>query len=224
MTVESTTGVRIAYDISGSGRTVVLLHGFGNSRSMWTTSGWVAKLEKDFTVATIDLRGCGQSDKPESPSDYLIEAHLADIESVVRVCGQGNPIVWGWSLGATVALHLASRGKASATIAAGTYFGPIFTQAFVDSRTAASHSELDRARLRGMGTWPALQPNEVKGRLLVYTGTNDGNVVKQLGLQREAIEAAGGHLKVLSDCNHLQLVSEADKVASVVLPFINQQC
>ena len=30
-----------------------------------------------------DLRGCGESDKPEVPSGYSIDLHLADIKAVL---------------------------------------------------------------------------------------------------------------------------------------------
>ena len=170
----------------------------------------------------MDLRGCGESDKPELPSAYSIESHLEDIEAVIAAIDRGRPLVWGWSLGATLALHLAARGKVQATIAAGTYFGPIFTTAFVQAGISKASGDVDRARLRGMGTWPEVQPAQVKGCLLVYTGTNDGNVVKQLELQRETIEAAGGELEVLEDCNHLELISETEKVAEIVEPFLNR--
>jgi pimeloyl-ACP methyl ester carboxylesterase len=170
----------------------------------------------------MDLRGCGESDKPELPSAYSIESHLEDIEAVITASDTSRPIVWGWSLGATLALHMAARGKVQATIAAGTYFGPIFTTAFVQAGISKASGDVDRARLQGMGTWPEVQPAQVKGCLLVYTGTNDGNVAKQLELQRKTIEAAGGELAVLEDCNHLELVSETEKVAEIVEPFLNR--
>jgi hypothetical protein len=56
----------------------------------------------------------------------------------------------------------------------------------------------------------------------MYTGTNDGNVVKQLKLQREAIETAGGELEILGECNHLELISETQKVWPIVGPFLRR--
>jgi hypothetical protein len=187
---------------------------------MWESSGWTGRLQDNFKVITMDFRGCGESDKPELPSAYSIESHLADIESVLVACDSHRPIVWGWSLGATVALHLASTGNVVSTVAAGTYFGPIFTPSYVQARIAEATGEVDRARMRGMETWPEVHPVQMKGRLLIYTGTNDGNVETQLELQRNDIEVNGGELKVLEDCNHLELITATEKVATVVMPFI----
>ena len=220
----SQNGAHIAYDVNGKGPFVLLLHGFGNDRLMWARYGWTARLTHYLRVITMDLRGCGDSDKPDWPSAYSIESHLEDIEAVIADCDAGRPLVWGWSLGATLALHLAARGKAQATVAAGTYFGPIFTPAYVQAGIANASGEVDRARLQGMGTWPEVQPEQIRGRLLVYTGTNDGNVVKQLELQRGIIEAGGGELKVLEDCNHLDLISEIERIAEVVEPFLHGRC
>jgi len=218
----SEDGLQIAYDVNGAGRSVILLHGFGNDRTMWLQYGWTARLENDFKVIALDFRGCGESDKPEGASGYSIDLHLSDVKAVIAACDANDPIVWGWSLGATVALHFASRGQAQATVAAGTYFGPIFTSACVQARIAEATREVDRARLLGMGTWPEMEPYQIRGRLLVYTGTNDGNVVKQLKLQREAIETAGGELEILGECNHLELISETQKVWPIVEPFLRR--
>lgn len=221
MKITSTNGLQTAYDVFGTGDPILLLHGFGNDRTMWKESGWTDRLNVDFKVITMDFYGCGESDRPDFPSAYSIESHLDSIESVISACGGGCPMVWGWSLGATIALHLASRGTVSATISAGTYFGTIFTSTRVDAGVANATDEVGRARLRGMGTWPEVQPEQIKGRLLLYTGTNDGNVVKQLESQRNRIEQAGGTLKVLADCNHLELVTSTEKVADIVWPFIH---
>jgi pimeloyl-ACP methyl ester carboxylesterase len=218
----SENGVHIAYDVKGKGPCLLLLHGFGDDQLTWAKHGWITRLSKDLKVITMDFRGCGESDKPELPSSYSMESHLKDIEAVLAACDVRRPSVWGWSLGATLALHVAARGIVQATVAAGTYFGPIFTPAFVQAGIAKARGKVDRARLRGMGTWPELQPAQIQGRLLVYTGTNDGNVVKQLELQRETIEAAGGELKVLKECSHLELLSETEKVAEIVEPFLHR--
>lgn len=50
----------ITYTETGQGDTLVLLHGFTESQSMW--DGFVHKLSDAFRVVTIDLPGHGQSD------------------------------------------------------------------------------------------------------------------------------------------------------------------
>lgn len=57
-------GIRLAYDITGSGPPVLLLHGFPETRAMW--DGVLPGLASGFTCVTVDLRGYGASDKPSA--------------------------------------------------------------------------------------------------------------------------------------------------------------
>ena len=220
MIVTSIDGTRIGYDVVGAGPPLLLLHGFSYDRSLWSRTGWVARLRPEFTVIAIDLRGCGESDKPESPAAYSLEMHIADIEAVIVELGFECPVVWGWSLGATIALHLAKSTSVAATVAAGTYFGPIFTPTYVEARRTEARSELERVRWSGLESWPAVEPDEIRGPLLVYTGTRDGNVARELRRQRASIEAAGGTLHVLDGLNHVELATAIEPVAAVVEPLI----
>jgi pimeloyl-ACP methyl ester carboxylesterase len=220
MNVTAADGVRINYNVVGSGPPILLLHGFSHDQTIWTRAGWPARMQPAHRIVTLDFRGCGKSDKPESPAAYSLRAHLTDIEAVLRELHIERPVVWGWSLGATVALHLATCAMAAATIAAGTYFGPIFTSAYVGARRAEASRAVDRARWSGLESWPAVEPNDVRGPMLVYTGSRDGNVVRVLQRQRSSIEAAGGHLHVLDGLNHAELLTATVPVAALVDPFI----
>src|SRR4029453_1400756 len=155
---------------------ILLLHGFSNDQTIWSRTGWITRLQSECTVITLDLRGCGASDNPEAFPPYSVQAHIADVEVVLNELGLERPVVWGWSFGATVALHLSKRAMAAATIAAGTYFGPIFTAAYVGAKLTETVHALDRARWSGLEPWPSVEPSEVRGPLLMYTGTRDGNV------------------------------------------------
>jgi pimeloyl-ACP methyl ester carboxylesterase len=221
MNVASPDGTRISFEVEGDGPPLLLLHGFSNDRTMWSRIGWVGRLRADFTVITMDIRGCGDSEKPELAAAYSLDRHLADIKAVLSSCGVGRPVVWGWSLGATIALHFAKRGEPVATVASGSYFGPIFTPTYVESWLADSSTELERARWQGLGTWPAVGAAEVRGRLLVCTGTRDGNVVSKLEDQRDSIEAMGGRLHVFSGLNHIELITVTKSVAPVIEAFLH---
>ena len=66
----SSDGARIAYDVTGSGPAVMLLHGGGQTRRPWHDAGYVERLAQEFTVITLDLRANGESDRPTQPSKY----------------------------------------------------------------------------------------------------------------------------------------------------------
>lgn len=69
-------GITIAYDITGSGPAVLLLHGFPQNRAMWHAIA--PRLARDFTVITADLRGYGNSSKPASMAEMSFRAMAGD--------------------------------------------------------------------------------------------------------------------------------------------------
>lgn len=105
----STDGTRIAYDRCGAGPTIILLHGGGGRRQEWHEAGYVRRLQSDFTVVSLDLRGHGESGAPTGPADYVIEKMMQDILAVADACGAEHFILWGMSYGGKVGRYLAAH-------------------------------------------------------------------------------------------------------------------
>ena len=221
MFATSSDGVRIAYEVHGTGPALLLLHGFSNDRRLWTKHGWIVHLQPAFTVITMDRRGCGDSDAPLAPNAYQVEQHLADVSAVADACHVDRLRLWGWSFGGTLGLHLAARSsRLQRAVIAGTSFGRLYTEAYVQRRLAEAVRPVVRARWQGVPSWPSVEPEDVQCPTLVYTGAADGNVVGQRQQQRAAIEAAGVSLHVLNNLSHGGLVSAVDVVAPLILPFL----
>jgi pimeloyl-ACP methyl ester carboxylesterase len=55
----SPDGTRIAYDVTGTGPALMLLHGGMQTRRVWHDLGSVDRLRPRFSVVTVDLRGNG---------------------------------------------------------------------------------------------------------------------------------------------------------------------
>ena len=63
---------RIYYTKTGSGAPLLLIHDLHPASSSYEWSRMMKKLEKTNTVYTIDLLGCGRSDKPNiTYTNYL---------------------------------------------------------------------------------------------------------------------------------------------------------
>jgi pimeloyl-ACP methyl ester carboxylesterase len=107
----SIDGNHIAYDRTGSGPALMLLHGGGGSRQDWYEEGYVAHLMNDFTTITVDLRGHGESDKPADPPSYSTAKISQDLLSVADACGFGGFILCGYSLGGNVSRYLAAKSE-----------------------------------------------------------------------------------------------------------------
>jgi pimeloyl-ACP methyl ester carboxylesterase len=217
----SADGAQIAYDVQGKGPALCLLHGFSGNRAIWSDYGWPQRLRDQFTVLSLDLRGCGQSDVPLDPQAYRLPAHQADVTAVLQACGIETFSLWGWSFGGTLGLHLAAAFPVEKAVIAGTYFGPIFTEDYVQQRLTQARSPLEVARWQGLISWPSIEPSELLCPALIYTGTADGNVVVQLERQRAAIEAARIRLHIFDGFRHGQLLTMHEAVVAEVVPFLS---
>ncbi|MFQ5425611.1 MAG: alpha/beta fold hydrolase, partial [Gaiellales bacterium] len=65
----TTEGVRIHARVAGSGRPVLLLHGYPQTHVMWHAVA--PALAERFTVVCADLRVYGASDKPPGDAEHV---------------------------------------------------------------------------------------------------------------------------------------------------------
>src|SRR5947209_4405006 len=65
----------------GEGAPVVLLHGFPDSADLWRNQ-IPALVDAGFRVIAPDLRGFGESDKPEAVDAYLMPNLMMDVTGI----------------------------------------------------------------------------------------------------------------------------------------------
>jgi pimeloyl-ACP methyl ester carboxylesterase len=112
----SVDGTRIAYDVTGKGPAIILLHGGGHTRQNWRGAGYIERLKSDFTVIAVDIRGNGESDKPTDPAYYTIDKMCQDILVVADACGVEHFTIWGFSYGGNIGRYLAAQSERVAKI------------------------------------------------------------------------------------------------------------
>ncbi len=221
-TIMAPDGARIAYDVCGKGPALMLLHGFGGTRQTWHDCGWVTRLSTDFTVITVDLRGCGESDALLDPARYSPASHLSDLHAIADACDATRFVLVGFSWGATVTRNVAAQSdQVSRAVLIGTYFGHFFTEQYL--ATLLDHYGVDpvmAVRVNGLRAWPGVAPADLRPPALVITGTQDGNVVNVLREQRAAIESAGVQLLVFDNLDHSGLVESVDTVLPPIRAFL----
>ena|SRR5688500_4986035 len=98
-------GVRLHYNVRGTGPPVLLIHGFtGSAQRHFETPGIVDTLEKaGYRVISMDCRGHGQSAKPLDSDAYGL--HM--VEDVVRLLDHlriDRAHVVGYSMGGAIVL------------------------------------------------------------------------------------------------------------------------
>ena len=100
-------GVRLHYEVHGSGpRVVVLTHG------ILLDSGMNRRLaadlaERGLRVVLLDLPGHGQSEKPRHASAHRMDSYARHVVNLLDELGIDQAAVGGVSLGANVALQVA---------------------------------------------------------------------------------------------------------------------
>jgi pimeloyl-ACP methyl ester carboxylesterase len=105
-------GIELAYREAGTGRPVVLIHGyFSTAMVNWVRYGHAAKIvERGYRLILPDLRGHGDSAKPHDlafyPHDVLADDGLALLEHL----GLTDYDLGGYSLGARTTVRMLVRG------------------------------------------------------------------------------------------------------------------
>lgn len=99
-----TPEIDIHYESGGDGKEVVLLlHGNFASWRWWQPI--LKNMPRGYRAYAPDLRGCGDSDKPEA--DYAIPCHAADVNRLVSALKIKKFHLVGHSLGGCIALEYA---------------------------------------------------------------------------------------------------------------------
>ncbi len=105
-------GVRVAMEVTGSGRPLILMHGWGCDHS--TVRSIAATAALTHTVYNIDFPGFGASEEPAEV--WGIERYTRLIEALVKSEKLESPVLVGHSFGGRVAILFASRNKADKVI------------------------------------------------------------------------------------------------------------
>jgi pimeloyl-ACP methyl ester carboxylesterase len=103
-TIKSKDGTLIAYDRTGSGPPLVLVHGgAASNRKRWDIGGVRAALDDNYTVYAVDRRGRGGSGDHD---EYSLEREYEDVAAVVNSINEPVTLL-GHSLGANISLEAA---------------------------------------------------------------------------------------------------------------------
>jgi pimeloyl-ACP methyl ester carboxylesterase len=102
-------GHRIEYDVYGTGqRVLILVHGLLMNRRMFERLG-PAMAQRGNRVICVDLLGHGRSDRPEDLRLYSMPLFARQLGALIDHLGVDSAVVGGTSLGANVALEVATR-------------------------------------------------------------------------------------------------------------------
>src|SRR5882757_934316 len=104
-------GTKLHYLVAGNGDPVFLLHGYAQTSHMWRPL--IAELAQSHTVIAPDLRGFGESAKPQGGYDKKTMAQ--DVHALATSLGYKNIGIAGHDIGADGCLcvrrPVSERGK-----------------------------------------------------------------------------------------------------------------
>jgi pimeloyl-ACP methyl ester carboxylesterase len=101
-----TSGIRMHLAEAGAGPLVVLCHGFPESWHAWRHQ-LTALAEAGYRAVAPDMRGYGQTDRPEAVDQYTLMHLVGDMVDLVEALGETRAVIAGHDWGAPVAWHAA---------------------------------------------------------------------------------------------------------------------
>jgi pimeloyl-ACP methyl ester carboxylesterase len=101
-----TNGIRMHFAECGTGPLVILCHGFPESWYSWRHQ-LLALADAGFRAVAPDMRGYGQTDRPEAIDQYTLFHLVGDIVGLLDALGVENAVIAGHDWGAPVAWHAA---------------------------------------------------------------------------------------------------------------------
>src|SRR5258708_34073314 len=104
--IEVAKNVRLHVTDVGSGRPVVLIHGFPLSDEMYEYQ-YEALAKAGFRAIGITMRGFGHSDKPGEGYNY--DTYADDVKAVLDQLHLDNVVLGGVSMGGAIGCHYLGR-------------------------------------------------------------------------------------------------------------------
>ncbi|MGN0363249.1 MAG: alpha/beta fold hydrolase [Bilifractor sp.] len=210
--------VEISYEKAGSGCPMVLLHGNGEDHTIFDRT--VHILEKKFTCYLPDTRGHGKSsrvgefhyrDMAEDIVQFLDKLDLRDVALV------------GFSDGGIIGIMAAARtNRISSLIACGANTRPEGLRGLYLLGMQIFHFIARRPLIRLMIREPDISDEElsqVHAHTLIVAGEHD--LIRRSETDHIAAKIPGAQKKILSGETHSSYIVHSEKLAKIILNFLN---
>ena len=213
---ENSGTIDLSYEDHGSGKPVVLIHGYPLSGRSWERQT-LALLREGYRVVTYDRRGFGESSQPTTGYNY--DTFAEDLDKLITKLDLHDIALVGFSMGGgEVARYIGMYGT-----------GRVSRAAIISGitpyllKTADNPGPLDRATVQG------IQGAIAKDRLAFLTGWNQNfyNLDTLLGkrISEEVVRdswsvAAGASPKATIDCPATWLTDFRNDLSQFKVPTL----
>jgi len=103
MRFATANGVKLSYLIHGEGQPIIFIHGYGAKKEIWKPQ--IKDICRKYKTITFDLRGTGESDRPDIP--YTMKMLAEDIHGLMKAIEINKAHIVGRSFGGMIAQHFA---------------------------------------------------------------------------------------------------------------------
>ncbi len=174
--------LRLAVREWGSGEPLLMLHGLGMSSTLWRAQ--VAALSPRYRMIAPDLRGFGQSDRPDAPGSYDLARYVSDIAGLADALGVRRAHCLGASMGGCIAqgLAVARPDLCASLVLTNTSQRIRIPEDVLASRLKALESipMIEYGRLVASQAIAASAPAELKAWVIEQIGLNDRHAYTQV--------------------------------------------
>ena len=207
-------GIELYYEKTGQGRPIILLHGNGESHSIFDVL--IKRLSADYTVYAVDSRDHGKSSKVRL-LDY--GDMMEDVAGFIRETGIESPILYGFSDGGIIGLLLAIKYPKllSKLIISGANTRPDGIKDYFIVIVKILYFFSRNRKYKLMLTQPNItdaELNNIVTPTLVLAGSRD--LVKEEHTKNIAGNIPGSVLKVLDGENHSSYVIHSGKLYDLI--------
>jgi pimeloyl-ACP methyl ester carboxylesterase len=237
-------GLEIYYEVHGSGRPLVLLHGAGMTIDLcW--GAWLPELAETRRVVAIEMQGHGHT--ADIDRDFTLENLAGDVVGVLDHLGIDEADIFGFSMGGLVSLETALRypDRVGRVVAASVayrpdgYYPELFEMGTV-SRRVPTQEDFKKMRaaheavapfpeqfdqfLAKVGPlprtheWSAEELRSIRVPVLLIVGDTDIMRIDHVVEMSELIPDTW--LAVLPETNHMEVVERGELVLPMVRRFL----
>ena len=241
-------GVKIHYQVEGTGPPLIMLHGLLGNIEIWKINGFVDKLKSNHQLILIDRRGFGLSDKPHDAADYSYQNNIEDVIAVLDAASVDQAHLYGHSLGGWytygIAYHYPTRIKsliisdgvpgredAKGLPNLGSYKENIPKSTLFSEEVKDQLLQNDLDAFAAFSDWSgkgvpevidfiqnAIKQLDLPTLLLVSNSPDDSDEIRLLKKTAESIRNA--RFIQFKDLAHLELSSKSDIVVPYILEFL----
>ena len=208
--------ITLAYEVLGSGRPLLMLHGNGESHRIFEVAA--ARLQKNFTCYLPDSRGHGESERVQ---EYHYEDMAADLVAFLEALDLRDVALVGFSDGAIMGMLAAPRTeRITEMILCGGNMSPAGLKLLVRYQFWRMNVFIHNPRIEMMNREPHITEADlaqIRARTLVVAGSRD--LIKEKETRRIAASIPGAQLRILEGESHESYVANSEKIAELAEEF-----